>query len=115
MVTEKAKLNSYWAILFAVVLAVVILFPGSEAWAQGSPFQALQTKTSDAFRQSRNLIYVVGGIAALGLGVLAFFGKFRWIWFFSLVAGIACVAIIDQIFNYATIQGTGAGTGLSGG
>ncbi|MGE0252230.1 MAG: hypothetical protein AB7G80_06380 [Dongiaceae bacterium] len=80
--------------------------------AEANPFDELQTLAADAFRQGRTLIYVVGGIAALGLAVLAFFGKVRWVWFFSLIAGIACVAIMDIIFNYLTIEGPPAGEQL---
>ncbi|MFM7631210.1 MAG: hypothetical protein ACKO43_05300, partial [Alphaproteobacteria bacterium] len=38
----------------------------------------------DATKASRTISYGIGGLGAVALGALAFFGRFQWGWFFGL-------------------------------
>lgn len=82
---------------------------GSGGSAAPSPFQCqdfggtaqafsdLCERLEVGFNASRQIIYIIGGFGAIGLGVGAFFGRFKWPWFFSLGSGIFIVSAIEQI------------------
>jgi type IV secretory pathway VirB2 component (pilin) len=100
------KIN-YWQILTAVLVAAAALVVPVDVWAAGGdPFDTLCDRVQGAWDGGRKIVYIIGGIAALTLGVLAFFGRFKWTTFFALVGGIFLIAIFDQVLQYAGAGGT---------
>jgi hypothetical protein len=47
----------------------------------------------DATSASRKISYGIGGLGAVALGALAFFGRFQWGWFFGLIGGLALIGL----------------------
>ena len=54
-----------------------------------APAESLVDNTA---RQGRFVVYGVGGLGAIALGTLAFFGRFQWGWFFGLIGGLVLIA-----------------------
>jgi hypothetical protein len=53
----------------------------------------------DATSASRPIAYGIGGLGAVALGALAFFGRFQWGWFFGLVGGLAMIGLYNVAVN----------------
>ncbi len=49
----------------------------------------------DATDASRKISYGIGGLGAVALGALAFFGRFQWGWFFGLIGGLALIGLYN--------------------
>jgi hypothetical protein len=49
----------------------------------------------DATNASRTISYGIGGLGAVALGALAFFGRFQWGWFFGLIGGLALIGLYN--------------------
>jgi hypothetical protein len=97
-----------WAWLFAVIgaLALVVaeanLTPLAGTEVQAGDFTQQIQKTvgnnnlagkstiliSATAERTKNILYAVAAMGAMGLGMLAFFGKFRWTWFFAICGGL---------------------------
>ena len=92
---------------------MVVLFPEA-AMAQDEVFSKTAGRLNEGFRQARNIVYVIGGLGAIGLGVGAFFGRFRWGWFFSLLGGLAVIALIIEGILFVTDVDSESGTALQG-
>jgi len=94
---------------FFVLVCVVLLLPESamandvvtDSDAQTGVFDVTRGRLASGFRQTRTIIYILGGIAALGCGVMAFFGRFKWGWFWSILGGLAVVALVVEGVNFA--------------
>jgi len=99
---------NYWQILGLVLVAAVAIMAPDMAWADAAPFTSLKSRVCDTWTNGKSIVYVIGGIAALTLGVLAFFGRFKWTTFFALVGGIFLIAIFDQILSFASQGGSAA-------
>jgi hypothetical protein len=117
----KQQLERYW-IYLAIVLAVVLAFYANDAalaggrpsdagiWSgqAGPVFEKGKTGINTGFNQTRNIVYGVGGIGAIGLGALAFFGRFQWAWFWALIGGLSLIALVD--LGITTLTGTDIST-----
>ncbi|MGE0252228.1 MAG: hypothetical protein AB7G80_06390 [Dongiaceae bacterium] len=104
--------SSPTASFYALVAAALVLLVPSSLWAQvgaggASPFARLDEQANRAFCEARQLVYVMGGMGSLGVGTMAFFGRFSWKWFFSVISAIAILSLTEQFINYA-VPGTGA-------
>jgi hypothetical protein len=64
----------------------------------------------DATSASRTISYGIGGLGAVALGALAFFGRFQWGWFFGLIGGLALIGL----YNVAVENLAGGGSDLGG-
>lgn len=84
-------------LLTAVVAAVALIAPDA---ADAAVFDDVKTKTKDIYTNARNIVMIVGAIGVLGLGVMAFFGKFKWTWAASLLGGLALIALVTEILSY---------------
>ncbi len=87
----------------------------SVTWGNGQlTGQNITTEVSgvvgDATKASRTISYGIGGLGAVALGALAFFGRFQWGWFFGLVGGLALIGL----YNLAVENLAGGGTNLGG-
>ncbi len=99
----KNEFKNMWRIVaFGVIAAAVLLLP-QEVLAD--PFASAQEKVSDAWTEGKKIVYIIGGVGALALGVLAFFGRFKWATFFALVGGIFMIAIFAEILTYLGGEG----------
>jgi hypothetical protein len=70
---------------------------------------------SDLFKNSGKLVdntlsnteaitYGIAALGIIGLGIMAFFGRFQWSWFFTLIAGLVLVAGAAAGIQYITGQ-----------
>jgi hypothetical protein len=55
----------------------------------------LETYVVDTASTSRAVAYGAGGLGAIALGALAFFGRFQWGWFFGLVGGLVMITLYN--------------------
>ena len=75
---------------------------GGGGAAGGNVFQTVIDKMLTTFRNSRSVIFVVGGFGLIGLGFAAIFGKVNWKWLAALACGLAIVAVAGQVVDYVT-------------
>jgi|NOAtaT_6_FD_contig_21_6270740_length_426_multi_10_in_0_out_0_1 hypothetical protein len=112
------KIN-YWRILSVVILAAAALVIPVDVWAGAvdtGAFNRLNQRVCKGWEEGRKIVYIIGGVAALSLGVLAFFGRFKWTTFFALVGGLFMIAIFDQILKFAGVTtGSDCGSLTTGG
>jgi type IV secretory pathway VirB2 component (pilin) len=83
----------------AATLVLTLVLAGDPAAAAGV-FDSVKSKTSDIYTNARNIVMIIGAIGVLGLGVMAFFGKFKWTWAASLLGGLALIAFVSEILTY---------------
>lgn len=70
--------------------------------ASASVFDTAVNKLSDLFKNSKMVIFVIGGFGLIALAFQAIFGKVKWAWFAALAFGLAVVAAAGAIVNYAS-------------
>lgn len=99
--SNMANLNIWRVLGWMMAVAVITVLP-IDVWAADNPFGTLCNRINETYTQGRQIVYVIAGIATLSLGVLAFFGRFRWSTFFAMVGGIFVIAIFDQILGFAS-------------
>ncbi len=102
--------------LFSLMVFAIMVF-SSSAFAQGKGTGVswgsgqLQAKNitkevsgvvGDATSASRTISYGIGGLGAVALGALAFFGRFQWGWFFGLIGGLAMIGLYNVAVNNLT-------------
>jgi len=92
------------AVVFAVgpALAGGGALPAAGGGGNGNVFQTVIDKMLTTFRNSRSVIFVVGGFGLIGLGFAAIFGKVNWKWLAALACGLAIVAVAGQVVDYVT-------------
>lgn len=90
-------------------LAVAVMFTAVGAFAagDGNVFNTVLDRMLVTFRNSRSVIFVVGGFGLIGLGFAAIFGKVNWKWLAALACGLAIVAVAGQVVDYVTRQDVG--------
>ena len=92
--------------LFTLMVFAVMVFSSSELshaavkWGGGQlSANNITTEVSgvvgDATNASRTISYGIGGLGAVALGALAFFGRFQWGWFFGLIGGLAMIGLYN--------------------
>ena len=92
-----------------ISLAVAMMFVATDAFASGSGnvFSTVLERMLVTFRNSRSVIFVVGGFGLIGLGFAAIFGKVNWKWLAALACGLAIVAVAGQVVDYVTRKDVG--------
>jgi type IV secretory pathway VirB2 component (pilin) len=85
--------------LFLAVAAAVALGLPADAMAQGILNEAYN-RVSMVSNMATNVVYLIGTIGLVVLGVFAFFGRFKWAHFFALAGGIFLVALANQLFGF---------------
>ena len=106
------KYLKYALMLFAVAMVFVVgpalaggaapVAPVGGGAGNGNVFQTAMDKMLNVFRNSRSIIFVVGGFGLIGLGFAAIFGKVNWKWLAALACGLAIVAVAGQVVDYVT-------------
>ena len=118
------KKYAYAAGLMAMA-AIAVAFNSGEAFAslrgdlaggvaQAEFFTQTATILDNTLSNAELLTYGMGGLGAIGLGVMAFFGKFQWTWFFGLVGGLVLIAGVVLGIEYVTGVNIGDQNGLTG-
>lgn len=97
-------------------LAIAVAFVATNAYAEANTvFDTILDRMSTTFKNSRSVIFIVGGFGLIGLGFAAIFGKVNWKWLAALACGLAIVAVAGQVVDYVTqddvAQNTSWGTG----
>ena len=59
-----------------------------------------QDRADTIYITVRKLSYVLAGLGALTLVILAAFGKFQWKWFFMLLGGLFILAGFQSMINF---------------
>jgi hypothetical protein len=98
--------------LFSLMVFAVMVFSSSESshaveWGSGTLKATDVTKqvsviVGDTTSASRTISYGIGGLGAVALGALAFFGRFQWGWFFGLIGGLAMIGLYNVAVNNLT-------------
>ena len=94
-------------------LAIAMVFVATDAFAangSGNVFDTVLRRMMTTFKNSRSVIFVVGGFGLIGLGFAAIFGKVNWKWLAALACGLAIVAVAGQVVDYVTRKDVGANT-----
>lgn len=103
----------------AIVVGLSLSFSHkSYAQANGDYFNDIQDGTSNGklftvgeslakktVGRAQQVVYGIGGLGAIALGALAFFGRFTWSWFFGLVGGLVLIAGMQLGIGYITGSG----------
>ncbi len=103
-----------WNLLGLVLVTGMIMVVPFDVWAADNPFKTLCDRVDTAWNTGRKIVYIMGGIGALSLGVLAFFGRFQWSRFFALLGGLFIIAIFDQILSFTGTDGGFTSSGQLG-
>lgn len=101
----KIDISYAWRVMAMFLVAAAVMVIPMDAWATSAGtdtavFQNAKQVTQTAWRQGKTIVYIIAGIGALALGVLAFFGRFKWTTFFALCGGIFVIAMIAEIIDY---------------
>ena len=96
--------------VMALAIALVFTAVDASAQAQGA-FGIAMTKLLTTFKNSRAIIFIVGGFGLIGLGFAAIFGKVQWKWLAALAIGLAIVAIAGKVVDYVTRDSAGGAIG----
>ena len=93
--------------LFSLMVFGLLVFSSSESshaavtWGSGTTLKGkpmteeISGVVGDATDASRKISYGIGGLGAVALGALAFFGRFQWGWFFGLIGGLALIGLYN--------------------
>lgn len=76
-------------------------------------FGAMANKLVQLFKNSKMIIFVLGGFGLIALAFQAIFGKVKWTWFACLAFGLAVVAAAGAIVNYAANTDNATSTAFS--
>jgi hypothetical protein len=92
-------------LMAAGITAALVVFTADIASA--NVWQTLQSKASEGFVNTRNLVFLLGGFGIIGLAVMAFFGRFQFKWFAALIGGMVLLAVTGSMIEYVTTDSSG--------
>jgi type IV secretory pathway VirB2 component (pilin) len=109
----RKKLHLRILCSLAILFSLFTFVPDSFAELKGKLGGGVGT--SDLFKNSGKLVdntlsnteaitYGIAALGIIGLGIMAFFGRFQWSWFFTLIAGLVLVAGAAAGIQYITGQ-----------
>ncbi len=93
----KLLKNNICTILTLVLFFTLVMTGNAEA----DVFGTAQSKLSQLFKQSKFVIFLIGGFGLIALAFQAIFGKLKWAWFAALAFGLAVVAAAGGVVGYA--------------
>ena len=93
-----------FALFFGVMMWSGDALAGSGSGGVGDVWSTAFAKVTDAFQNSRKMIFIVGGFGLIVLAFFAIFGKVNWKWFAALCVGLAIVAVAGLVIDYVTTQ-----------
>jgi len=97
---HKTSIQALWMVM---ITAVVTMFP-ELAFAQTDVFTTVESKLETGYDAFRKYVFIIGGAGALVLGIFAFFGTFKWMWFFALLGGLAVVGLLGEIIDFIVVD-----------
>ncbi len=65
-------------------------------------FKSTEKLVDNTVQRSQVVVYGIGGLGAIALGALAFFGRFTWSWFLGLIGGLVLIAASQLGIGYIT-------------
>ena len=108
----KNNLCTILAMTFAISLAMT-----GNAFAESgdtsSVFGVAINKLSDLFKNTKSVLFIIGGFGLVALAFQAIFGKLKWAWFAALALGLAVVAAAGKIVEYASTGTEGSNAQFS--
>lgn len=98
------------AFIFVLAAYVFVHIPELAMANQGSGdnaavFTEATGKLESFYNNFRTWVFIAGGFGALALGLLSFFGKFEWKWFWMLLGGLLIVGLIGEAIDFLTDDG----------
>lgn len=93
------KSNTLWAITWAVLAVAALLVLPVDALAD-NPFEDATKIVRRAVGSGRQFAYIMAAAGALVLAILAFFGKFKWNWFFMICGGLFIIAFFSDLLTF---------------
>ncbi|MBQ7633194.1 MAG: TrbC/VirB2 family protein [Alphaproteobacteria bacterium] len=70
-------------------------------------FDTAISKLSKLFKDTKSVLFVIGGFGLVALAFQAIFGKLKWAWFAALALGLAVVAAAGKVVDYAVSSNDG--------
>ena len=112
-------MKKLFSIMAFALIAGIMMWSGDAFAGAGDAWSVAFNKVTEAFQNSRKMIFIIGGFGLIVLAFFAIFGKINWKWFAALCVGLGIVAIAGLVIDYVTedpaaatgVQ-TGAGTSL---
>ena len=97
--------NNFCTILTMAFVISLAMTGNALAEDGGSVFEVAIGKLSDLFKNTKSVLFIIGGFGLVALAFQAIFGKLKWAWFAALALGLAVVAAAGKIVDYASEQG----------
>lgn len=98
------KSNILSIVTMSLLFTVVML---GDAFAV-TVFGTAASKLAELFKNTKMIIFLIGGFGLVALAFQAIFGKIKWAWFAALAFGLVVVAAAGAVVDYAS--GTNQGT-----
>ena len=105
-------MKKLFSIMAFALIAGIMMWSG-DAFA-GDAWSVAFNKVTEAFQNSRKMIFIIGGFGLIVLAFFAIFGKINWKWFAALCVGLGIVAIAGLVIDYVT-EDPAANTGVQKG
>ena len=96
--------NNFCTIL-TMAFVISLAMTGNARAEDSSVFSVAVTKLSDLFKNTKSVLFIIGGFGLVALAFQAIFGKLKWAWFAALALGLAVVAAAGKIVEYASDGG----------
>lgn len=68
----------------------------------GEIFKATEDLVDNTALDLKNVLYGGAAIGSLGLAVMAFVGRWSWVWFFGIIGGLLIIAGAQMGIEYMT-------------
>lgn len=94
-------MKKLFSIMAFALIAGIMMWSG-DAFAAGDAWSVAFDKVTQAFQNSRKMIFIIGGFGLIVLAFFAIFGKINWKWFAALCVGLGIVAIAGLVIDYVT-------------
>ena len=89
--------NMRLVLTLMLTFAVMALFPFT---ADATFLTTATQKISQVHQAAIGIVYTIGGLGLIVLAIFAFFGRFKWTYFFALAGGIFLVAVTNQLIVF---------------
>lgn len=110
-------MKKLFSIMAFALIAGIMMWSGDAFAGASEAWTTAFDKVTEAFQNSRKMIFIIGGFGLIVLAFWAIFGKINWKWFAALCVGLGIVAIAGLIIDYVTedpTSATGVQTGAGG-
>ena len=97
--------NNFCTILTMAFVISLAMTGNALAEDSDSVFSVAINKLSDLFKNTKSVLFIIGGFGLVALAFQAIFGKLKWAWFAALALGLAVVAAAGKIVEYASDGG----------